>query len=168
MLTSSNAQPKPQPGYDGQDRKAAKTQQLKLVVFAIGSLNLALPIDIVVKIANLSAVHGSGLHSVGLTHIDDRAVTVVDLHQQLFKTPSQTTVRYILMGQNDRGDLFGIPVNDTPSLMEVPLTAIRQLPETYRSADTLRIADRVAVVTQKETSTTIFLLDLNCLIPATQ
>ena len=137
-----------------------------LVVFAIGSLNLALPIDIVAKVAILNTVHGSGLNSVGLAHIDNQDVTVVDLHQQLFKMPFQTAVRYILIGQNDRGDLFGIPVKDAPSLMEVPLTAIRQLPETYRSADTLRIADRVAVVHQQKTSITLFLLDLNCLIPA--
>jgi len=140
-------------------------KHLKLVIFPVGKLNLALPIETVVKVVNRATIHGSGLNAVGITHIDDREITVLDLHQRLFNASPQTIARYLLIGQNPLGERFGIPVDNTPSLMEVPLPAIRQLPDTYRRADTLKIADRVAVIQQNSASMTLFLLDVSCLLP---
>ena len=142
----------------------AAVKHLKLVVFPVGKLNLALPIETVVKVVNRASIHGSGLNAVGITHIDDREIIVLDLHQRLFNVPPKIIARYLLIGQNPLGERFGIPVDNTPSLMEVPLPAIRQLPDTYRRADTLKIADRVAVIQQNSASMTLFLVDVNCLL----
>ncbi|HEY9652399.1 MAG TPA: chemotaxis protein CheW, partial [Coleofasciculaceae cyanobacterium] len=70
------------------------TPFLKLVVFTIGGLNLALRIESVYKVVNHTPVFGSGLNHVGITHLGDslrdsstsQEVTVVDLHWRFFKS----------------------------------------------------------------------------------
>ncbi|NET36026.1 MAG: chemotaxis protein CheW [Cyanothece sp. SIO1E1] len=143
-----------------------KTASVQLIVFGMGRLNLALPIETVHKVINKTPIFSSGLNHVGVAHVSDREVTVVDLHQKLFKTnPSDQSElgRYLLITQY-QGELFGIPVAETPLLMEVPLAKIRALPESYRRADTLEIASHVALIDQESNSSTIFLLDLERLV----
>ena len=143
----------------------------KLLVFGMGNLNLALPIKSVHKILKYTPVYGSGVQPVGVTHLGDSEVTVVDLHRRFFKS-SQTTVpdssRYLVIVQNTTGELYGIPVADTPLLIEVSSSQIRILPESYRRADTLDVASHVAVIPQETTPLTVFLLDVDLLLPIFQ
>ncbi|NEP62227.1 MAG: chemotaxis protein CheW [Symploca sp. SIO2G7] len=147
------------------------TSFLKLLVFGMGNLNLALPIKSVHKILKYTPVYGSGVQPVGVTHLGDSEVTVVDLHRRFFKS-SQTDVfnssRYLVIVRNTTGELYGIPVADTPLLMEVPSSQIRILPESYRRADTLDVASHVAVIPQETTPLTVFLLDVDLLLPIFQ
>ncbi|HAJ58391.1 MAG TPA: chemotaxis protein CheW [Cyanobacteria bacterium UBA8543] len=144
------------------------TPSLKLIVFGIGSLNLALPIESVYKVVNHTPVYGSGLNAVGVAHVGDGEVTVVDLYQQFFKASSfkeSTQIAYLVIVKNTLGELYGIPITDTPILLEVPLSQIRVLPESYRQADTLGVASHVAVIPQEASPLTIFLLDVDLLLP---
>ncbi|MBE9126720.1 MULTISPECIES: chemotaxis protein CheW [unclassified Coleofasciculus] len=141
---------------------------LKLIVFRIGSLNLALPIESVHKIFNQTPIYGSRVNYVGITHVGDQEVTVVDLYRRFFKSDStreSDSIGYLVIVQNTTGELYGIPVTDTPVLMDVPLSTIRILPESYRRADTLDIASHVAVIPQDGTQLTIFVLDVELLMP---
>ena len=150
---------KPQPQAD--------THSLKLIVFDIGKLTVACPIERVKKIINRTPVHGSGLSHIGITHFDDHEVTVVDLHQRLFgssQTNAPHSKGYLVIVQNAQGELFSIPTASAPTLMEAPLSRIRALPESYRRSDTLEIASHVAMIPQAEESLTIFLLDVNRLL----
>jgi purine-binding chemotaxis protein CheW len=52
--------------------------------------------------------------------------------------------------------------------MEVPLSTIRVLPESYRRADTLEVASHVAVIPQEAGSLSVFLLDVDQLLPIFQ
>jgi len=108
---------------------------------------------------------------VGVTHVGEREITVVDLHQRFFKSslPSESQPGgYLVIVKNSTGELYGIPVADTPVLMEVPLSMIRVLPESYRRADTLDVASHVAVIPQEGAPVTVFLLDVNLLLPIFQ
>jgi len=67
--------------------------------------------------------------------------------------------------QNKTGELYGVPVADAPILIDVPLSAIRLLPESYRRSDTVNIARHVAVIPQDSGAKTIFLLDVDLLLP---
>ncbi|NES01156.1 MAG: chemotaxis protein CheW, partial [Symploca sp. SIO1B1] len=49
-----------------------------------------------------------------------------------------------------------------------PLSQIRILPESYRRADTLDIASHVAVINQAGVALTVFLLDVELLLPIFQ
>ena len=137
---------------------------LELVVFSIGKLNLALQIESVYKITNYEPIYADGLGYVGVAHIDDQEITVVNLYQRLFKSQQSDESpanNCLLIVQNSKEELFGIPVIDTPKLIEVPLSQIRGLPEAYRRADTLEIASHVAVIPQAETKLTLFVVDVD-------
>lgn len=141
----------------------------KLIAFNIGKLNLALPIESVVQVTACPTIHGSGLASLGITQVGDRQVTVIDLYRHLFKasSPQEQANTCLLVGQTQTGELFGIPLQAPPSLLEIPVSSIRYLPETYRRADTLGIADRIAMVTHTEKPFTLFCLDVEIVLSAT-
>ncbi|MBR8826468.1 MAG: chemotaxis protein CheW [Gomphosphaeria aponina SAG 52.96 = DSM 107014] len=147
--------------------KILKNKLLKLVVFPVGSLNVAFTIESVQKVIKSTQVYGSGLSHLGIAHIEDREITVIDLHKRLFSTsqpiPSEAKT-YLILAKNSSGEQFGIIVNQTPSLVDVPLSSVRVLPESYRRADTLKIASHVTVVSQETEEKTIFILDTDQLI----
>ncbi len=148
--------------------ETSKAQQIKLVVFGIGSLNLALHIESVQKVINYATVYSSGLNHVGVAHLGDREITVIDLHKRLFKssqTKESDSGKYFIIAKNSIGEQFGIVVAAPPTLIDVPLSKIRALPESYRRADTLEIASHVTIIPQPAASLTVFLLDADRLVP---
>lgn len=142
---------------------------VKLLIFSVGKLNLALPVDIVKKVINYTPVYSSGLNHMGVAHIDDREVTVIDLHKRLYNVgqPMVSGSRgYLVLTRNNLGEPFAIWVAQTPSLEDILMSQIRALPESYRRSDTLEIASHVTVVQHKNESMTIFLLDVDRLVPS--
>ncbi len=143
-------------------------ESLKLLMFNIGSLNLAVPVEFVVKVANYTNIYSSGLNHLGMAHVGDRDITIIDLHKRLFEVsqiPQSGEKAYFIVVRNNNGEQFGILVTTTPSLIDVPSSLIRALPESYRRADTLEIASHVAVIPQEDTNSTIFILDADMLLP---
>ena len=135
---------------------------VKLLVFDIGKLTLALPILHVQKVIRQNEVHSSGLSHVHLTHLQDRELAIVDLHQKIFGTSLiQSDRGYFIISKNIVGEPLGIVVSQAPTLIDVPASQIRQLPDAYRRSDTLKIASHVTVFSSVETATTIFVLDLS-------
>jgi purine-binding chemotaxis protein CheW len=147
---------------------ANKNSLIKLLVFEIGKLTLALPILQVQKVIKDQPLHGSGLSHVNLTHLEDQEVAIVDLHQKLFKishSQISSTTGYFIISKNITGEPLGIRVAEAPTLIDVPVAKIRLIPDSYRRADTLAIASHVAVIPQKnDTALTIFILDLKRLV----
>ena len=142
---------------------------IKLLVFEIGKLTLALPILQVQKVIKYQDIHGSGLSHVNLIHLEQQQVVVVDLHQKLFKvklhqTSSNSNKGYFIISKKATGELLAIAVSQSPTIIDVNRDRIRALPETYRRADTLGIASHVALIFESETPLTIFILDLDRLI----
>ena len=149
---------------------------VKLLVFSIGKLTLALPVDKVFKVTKYTPIYGSGMSYVNLAHIGKQEITVVDLHQKLFKISQDELIGdggYFVLTKSKQisyeetphtSEILGIRVVQAPSLVEVPLSEIRTLPRSYRYADTLEIASHVAVIPQEDRTTqTIFILDLESL-----
>lgn len=153
------------------------TPSLKLIVFKIGNLNFALRIESVYKVVDRTPVYSSGLNHVGVAHMGDslrdnsaaREITVVDLNWQFFQSSSMSeSGGYLAIVQSTTGEFYGIPVVNTPVLIEVPLSMFRVLPESYRRADTLEVASHVAVIPQQGATLTVFLLDVDLLLPLFQ
>lgn len=147
------------------------TPSVKLIGFTFGELNLALRIESVYKVVNHTPVSSSGLNHVGVAHLGDYQVTVIDLHRRLFKENLKNeshSDHYLVIVKNTTGEFYGIPVVETPALLEVPASMIRILPESYRRADTLEIASHVAVVPQEQGQLTVFVLDVDLLLPVLQ
>ena len=141
---------------------------IKLLVFEIGKLTLALPILQVQKVVKHNPLHGSGLSYVNLTHLDNRDVAVVDLHQKLFKTSLSkvsSSQGYFIITKDINTEPLGIFVSQPPALIDVATTQIRLIPESYRHADTLEIASHVtAIEGENNINKTIFILDLTRLL----
>lgn len=140
----------------------------KVVVFKMGNLNLALRIENVQRVSNETPVYSSGVNNVGIAHVGDRGVTVVDLHRRLFQSSITNQVsqrRYLIIAQNKEGELYGIPVAVVPALIKIALSSIRPIPESYRHANMLGVASHYCHISQDvEESQTIFLLDIEQLL----
>ena len=148
------------------DTRSQAARLLKLVSFQIGSLNVALRIDAVKKIINRTTVYSSGLNHLGMAHVGNQEITVVDLHKRLFNVSQiqeSGTQGYLILTKS-KSEPFGILVTETPTLMDVSLSHLRVLPESYRRADTLEIASHVAVI-PPPTEMTVFLLDVERILP---
>ena len=149
-----------------QTQKAKASQ--KLLIFATGSLYCGLPIIGVKRIIRQIPVHGSGLNYVGIAHIGDEDIPVIDLHKKFFKSsrsPESHSKNYLIVAQNSAEEQFGIVVFQSPILIDVPLSQIRTLPASYRQADTLDVASHVTIIEQETKSMTVFLLDCDRLFP---
>ncbi|MBF2056092.1 MAG: chemotaxis protein CheW [Cyanobacterium sp. T60_A2020_053] len=148
--------------------ESASQEKVKLLVFPIGNLNMALHIDVVQKIVNFSTVYSSGLNHYGMVNLEGEEITVLDLNQRLFHLPQtfeNQEKKYLLLAQNSGGERFGIIIQNTPSLFDVTLNRIRALPASYRQADTLKIATHVTMIPlEEEKELTVFILDPDELI----
>jgi chemotaxis signal transduction protein len=147
---------------------AQNQRSLKLLIFSVGRLNLALSVDIVKKIVNYTTIYGSGLNHMGLARVDDREITVVDLQKRIFNVSLQISSdkrSYLILSRNGIGEPFGILVDQAPTLQDVPMSQIRALPASYRHADTLEVASHVTVVPVKNESMTVFILDVDRVLP---
>jgi purine-binding chemotaxis protein CheW len=133
---------------------------IKLLVFEIGKLTLALPILQVQKVVKQIEVYGSGL-----SHVPEQEIAIVDLHQKLFGVSlTQSDTGYFIISKNIVGEPLGIVVSQAPTLIDLSLEQIRLLPDAYRRADTLKIASHVTVISDKNATKTIFILDLTSLV----
>jgi chemotaxis signal transduction protein len=153
--------------YQNPLQTARNERTIKLLQFSIASLDLSLAVDSVRKVLRHIPVHGSGTGAFGVAHIDDREVTVIDLHKKLFKVsayPPSGQKGYLILASSSGGETIGIPVTETPTLLDIVFSKLRVLPESYRRSDTLAIASHVAVIPDGEASRTIFLLDVDHLI----
>ncbi|ACB53537.1 hypothetical protein cce_4189 [Crocosphaera subtropica ATCC 51142] len=149
------------------DLESQATRRRKLLVFQTGTLHLALPVESVKKITHYTPMEGSGTTAVGLIHMDEMEITAIDLHKRLFKV-SQSPMQgrqFLILAKNTTDELFGILVSQTPSMFDVPLSQIRTLPDSYRRGDTLEIASHVTRVQENDQLLTVFILDVDRLVP---
>jgi len=148
-------------------QSSSQYQTDKFLLFNLGKLNLALPIAQVIKILNYQAGHGSGTTATKLVHLEGRSVTLIDLHQRLFKVPAPSVLaakQFLILAQSSSQEEFCLLVNITPTLVEVPRSEIRVLPDSYRRNDTLSCATQVMIIRQKQQDFTVFVLDPDRLI----
>ncbi|MGK7941815.1 MAG: chemotaxis protein CheW [Crocosphaera sp.] len=148
--------------YGGQQ----ETRFRKLLIFQIGRLNLALPVESVKKITHYTPMEGSGTGAVGLIHVDDQEITAIDLHKRLFKVPQPLLEgrQFLILAKDSIEELFGILVSQTPTLVELPLSQVRTLPDSYRQGDTLDMATHVTRFQHNNELLTVFVLDMDRLV----
>jgi chemotaxis signal transduction protein len=157
-----------QPSNSVQLPTGQNNRLMKLLIFKIGKLNVALSVDIVKKITHHTPVYNSGLNHMGMAVVDDREITVVDLHKRLFNVAQETlpdSRNYLAIARNSVGETFGITMGQAPTLQDVPVSQIRTLPESYRQADTLEVASHVTVIPQQNGALTVFILDPDRVVP---
>lgn len=143
----------------------------KLILFSFGQqvLNGNLPIYFGVHIHSIQQIYGkttiysSGKTLAGIAHVGDHEITILDLCRYLSNKPL-SEVNYLITLKSPDMDQLGIPLCESPVLVEVPPKNIRKLPDSYRNLDYLGIANQVAIAETEEGSQTAFLLDLDRLV----
>jgi purine-binding chemotaxis protein CheW len=159
LIISSSSTPK-------QTKAAAAI--VRVILFRIGTLNLAIRLESVNKILKNTPIDSSGTNSFGVAQVGDREITILDLQRQLFGdsgVAERGIHSHLILLKTASGEPFGIPVAEVPTLIEIALTSLRVLPESYRRADTLSMATHVARVPQGDGELTVFLVDTNLLNP---
>lgn len=135
----------------------------KFIVFQIGSYLLALPINEVLKVIDCSSMANKELRTMGVVRLGHHTIRILDLHQQLSSSdlpPLPNDQPFLVVTRDSQGELCGIPVEEPPNLVELPLEVMRSLPKSERQSGVLNLVSHAAVVSQNEATTTIFLVDL--------
>jgi len=144
------------------------------MVFTIAGHLLALPVTAIHRVMaspTLLNINSSGLSLVNLNGFN---ITVLDMHSWLstvkptgfhfFKSKPENKGQFLIVAYSQQGMLNGILVDEPPTLIELPLSAIRAFPKNYRQATPLGIASHIAVVTRELSTLTIFLLNIDYLL----
>ncbi|MDJ0702613.1 MAG: chemotaxis protein CheW [Leptolyngbyaceae cyanobacterium MO_188.B28] len=156
----------------------------KLIVFKVRQELFALPILAAHKVVELGKIYGNVQGgTAGLTRYQDRELPVIDIEQRIFGTslnpllpgssetqalskqasPSNPSLRHLLIIRLPLGDLIGLPLSESPQLRRMPESAFAPLPAIYREEGIIRCVNALITPSAKEPS--IFLLDLNQLLP---
>jgi len=143
----------------------------KFIVFKIAEYYLGLPISHVLKVINCSSAISSGLNTMGVIYLGRHTIRVLDLHEQLHSDSSghlPSNQPFLVLTRTSGGELYAIPVEEPPNLVELPLEMIRTLPKADRySKPVLNLVSHAAVISQENVTTTIFLLDLQQVVNPT-
>jgi chemotaxis signal transduction protein len=129
----------------------------KLLIFSIGKLFAAVPLDEVIKVIPTPEIFQSGEKTLGMTYFEGREVLVVDLHHEIFGS-SSTARRYLIVLRGEAEELYGLPVAGLPIMKEAYLKTVHPIPSEYRDRDTLGIASHMVQIPINKEVQTIFLL----------
>lgn len=135
----------------------------KFIVFKIADCLLGLPMSDVLKVVACPPVDNGGMKAMGLVQLGRHTIRVLDLHQQLNShelSPSSKNKPFLVISRSLQGELVGISVDEPPNLMELPRASLRSIPASERHSGGLELVSHAAVISQKEVTTTILLLDL--------
>jgi chemotaxis signal transduction protein len=143
-----------------------KVATLKVLVFRVGTLYLALRLEGVKKVTPMPNILKSGDKFLGITQMEGEEVIVFDLYQKIYDRPAQESQGFLVTVQTNQ-NRYGITAAILPIMREIPLSEFRAVPADYRDRDTLGIADQMVEVTlDNKTVVTAFLLDPEQLLAA--
>jgi len=165
-------------------------KKVRVIVFKIAKYWLALPMKVVLKVRNFPSNIKESSRDNRLINLDNRTLTLLPLKPILVK-PSKaklplakrlqetaTVTKYptelsnvgefLIIVKTPGGEACAIPVDKLPTMIDLPLSTIQKLPDSYSQSYLLGMANYVAVwqllkgkATGKQAEKlTIFLLDL--------
>ncbi len=129
----------------------------KLLIFSIGKLYAAVPLDEVIKVIPIPEIFQSGEKTLGMTYFEGQEVLVVDLHHEIFGS-SGTANRYLIVMRGEVEKFYGVPVSGLPIMKNVLQKIVHPIPSEYRDRDTLGVASHMVQIPIDKEVQTIFLL----------
>jgi chemotaxis signal transduction protein len=140
----------------------------KVILFNVARYCFALPISAVLKVVNFPPELRTTLNEVGFVDLGERAIALLDLQQKVNPLASRGNQqgRFLTIVQLSDKELCAIPVNDPPTLGEIPLSEVRELPPKAATTPPLNLASHVAVLDSEDPPLEIFLLDLQKMSPS--
>jgi chemotaxis signal transduction protein len=130
---------------------------LRVVVFAIADYLFALPVGAVLKVIACPPISSTVESGIGMVDLGTQTIAIVDLRQkfipqlpaqQAHEVPSgvDTLGRFLLLTQTRTGEICGIPADKPPALIDIPLSAVRPVPWSYRQVAELNFISHMAVL----------------------
>jgi chemotaxis signal transduction protein len=136
-----------------------KTATLKVLLFSLGHLYLAIRLEGVQKVIPMPEVIKSGAKRLGVAHFEDREAIVLDLFQTIYDRSATKGNGYLVVLETDQ-NLYGITVPTLPMMKEIPVADFRPVPADYRDRDALGIAEQMTQIALNPTQdVTVLLLD---------
>lgn len=152
-----------------QSQPASQTESYKVVAFHISGHWLALPTSAVLKITRFPTGVNNGVEGVRLKIWNNSPLVYLNLHSllspkqnQLFPIPDGQTSgssELVIIARSRAAETCAIPVTQSPTLMEIPVSDIKVLPPHYHQA-IQGIAEHVAVLSHQGSVLNILLLNL--------
>ena len=146
----------------------AVSEVLRTIVFPIDKYQFALPVKTVLKIIPCPPIEHPIEDCIGLVEWERQTITVVDLQQKLVTNRPQSTQttdfsdQFLILIKIQDGELCGFLTRQSPSLIDIPLTAIHPVPFSFRQVAKLGFVKNMAILTDIEAeAANIFLLGVN-------
>jgi chemotaxis signal transduction protein len=128
---------------------------LRVMVFAISGTDetntdrlFALPLEAIVKIVNCPPDLGNFSQGIGIATLEGQMTTVVDLAYRVAPDRPTTAAdrKFLILLQTETQEPCAIPVATFPTLLDLPLTAVRAIPALYRQVNEINFASHMATV----------------------
>ena len=126
------------------DRAAAT---IELIVFDIGEVSFGIPMTKIDRVITKATFDKDFRLGAG--------IEILDLHYRLFEVSIANPTEVVILN-TDR--LYAIPIDSTPTLIDVPLDRIRIIPTEFRANNPLGIASHIAIISTPNSELTIFIL----------
>jgi chemotaxis signal transduction protein len=141
--------------------------ECKAIAFSICGYCLSLPISAIVRVLPVTASALFSTRNGGFTQIDGYATVLLDLHPLFaqLRYSKNSQAQFLAIARLDAHTLCAIPIDEPPTLIDIPLNNVEPLPHTYRQSLELVVSHIVNIAYNTE-STTVFLLDLRGAIQA--
>jgi hypothetical protein len=129
--------------------KERNESTIELVVFDLAEVSFGIPMTKINRV--ISNVF------LGEDYSLTQDVQILDLQYQLTGSEICNPSAIAIFTSNDL-QLYGIPIETVPSLIDVPLDRIRILPSDFRTNNPLGIASHIAIFSHQNIESTIFIL----------
>jgi chemotaxis signal transduction protein len=137
---------------------------MKVLVFSLGDLFLALRLEGVQKVMKMPQIFKSGDKFLGITQWEGKDVLVLDLYRHIYGTPAAQDKGHLIIVRTTT-TFFGLAVDTVPTMVDIPLAEICPVSAEFRNRDTLGIAESmVQVALGKQEKQMAFLLDFSLLL----
>jgi chemotaxis signal transduction protein len=160
-------------------QKVEATQ--RLITFKLNVETFAIPLDRVHKVATIDRLYGDPHHSgVSLTTYQGRELVVIDVGHRIFGRGVQVlpasghhrdrldpigdpdVVKYLVILKADNERLVGMPIDSTPSIQSMQISAFQPLPAIYQQHGNVRCVSSFSIDSPDRPS--IFLLDVDAIV----
>jgi len=150
--------------FAGWDESVGET--VRVIVFQIGNYVCALPINAVLQVTETPSELQQHLQGLSLVWHENRTIMLLNLHEKLsaqLRSGESITAEFLILTQTRQGELCGIPVDQLPTMMELPMEGIQPLPRVYRQTYVYNLARFVSFVQFEENQQkqAIYLLDVD-------
>ncbi|AFZ37543.1 CheW domain protein [Stanieria cyanosphaera PCC 7437] len=130
---------------------------LRAIIFSIKDYWFALPIEAVIKILPCPPINSPSKEGISIVDLEDRTITVVDLLYKLNHLEEGNEIekicglqRFLILTMTQTEEIFGLLVEHSPTLIDIPLNSIRTVPLSYRHVIELNFVKQMAILTDTQ------------------